>query len=200
MIKLIDILKEIKINKPFRWVNFKAQINDKDEIEDDIIYYIDLSNEKDVNNTWYGTISNNTVKIFFENEMDKNSMEALINLLKKGDKKYNIHLLNHLNTYVIFDKSLVDIVDSLDEIKVNNPNEIIIGYKDDEGIWIDEDLMLKYLLPLFPNERKNIEDWVEELNDFGADEEDLVTNIKQLKQAYIYSGNRENVLDEIKIK
>jgi len=47
--------------------------------------------------------------------------------------------------------------------------------------------------------RKNIEDWVEELNDFGADEEDLVTNIKQLKQAYIYSGNRENVLDEIKI-
>jgi len=95
---------------------------------------------------------------------------------------------------------MIKLIDILKEIKVNNPNEIIIGYKDDEGIWIDEDLMLKYLLPLFPNERKNIEYWVEELNDFGADEEDLLTNIKQLKQDYIDSGNRENVLDEIKIK
>ena len=95
---------------------------------------------------------------------------------------------------------MIKLIDILKEIKVNNPNEIIIGYKDYEGIWIDEDLMLKYLLPLFPNERKNIEYWVEELNDFGANEEDLLTNIKQLKQDYIDSGNRENVLDEIKIK
>ena len=31
MIKLTDILKEIKVNNPFRWVNFKAQIDDEDD-------------------------------------------------------------------------------------------------------------------------------------------------------------------------
>ena len=95
---------------------------------------------------------------------------------------------------------MIKLIDILKEIKVNNPNKITIGFKDDEGVWIDEDLMLKYLLPLFPNEDQNIIDWVEELNDFGASEEDLITNIKQLIQDYIDSGNRENVLDEIKIK
>lgn len=94
---------------------------------------------------------------------------------------------------------MIKLIDILKEIKVNNPNKITIGFKDDEGIWIDEDLVLQYLLPFFPNEDQNIIDWVEELNDFGASEEDLITNIKQLIQDYIDSGNRENVLDEIKV-
>jgi len=93
---------------------------------------------------------------------------------------------------------MIKLIDILKEIKVNNPNKITIGFKDDEGVWIDEDLMLKYLLPLFPNEDQNIIDWVEELNDFGAEEEDLTTNIKQLKQDYIDSGNRKNFVDENK--
>lgn len=94
---------------------------------------------------------------------------------------------------------MIKLIDILKEIKVNNPNKITIGFKDDEGIWIDEDLVIQYLLPLYPNERNNIENWVEELNDYGASEEDLTTNIKQLIQDYIASGNREGVLDEIKV-
>ena len=197
MIKLIDILKEIKVNKPFHWVNFKAQIDD----EGDDYCVISLINEKDNNkNVWYGYIDEDKVNVEFEPDSEKIQMEALIDLLKKGNKKYEIKPIDDEFTNVIFDKSLVNIVDYIYEIKVNNPNKITIGFKDDEGIWIDEDLVLQYLLPFFPNEDQNIIDWVEELNDFGASEEDLITNIKQLIQDYIDSGNRENVLDEIKIK
>ena len=121
MIKLTDILKEIKVNNPFRWVNFKAQIDD----EDDDYCVISLINEKDNNkNVWYGHIDKNKVNVEFENT-EKIEMDALIDLLKKGNKKYEVKTIDDEFTYITFDKSLVDIVDSLDEIKVNNPNNYL---------------------------------------------------------------------------
>ena len=56
---------------------------------------------------------------------EKIEMDALIDLLKKGNKKYEVKTIDDEFTHVVFDKSLVDIVDYIYEIKVNNPNNYL---------------------------------------------------------------------------
>ena len=96
-------------------------------------------------------------------------------------------------------KRLQQLAGILSEIKVNNPHNPIINIgqseyyteEDVESFWVDGDIVLKYLLPLFPNDEELIIDYVENWNDNGLDEDDVEISLQDLKQDYLtYKENQ----------
>jgi hypothetical protein len=95
------------------------------------------------------------------------------------------------------------------EIKVNDPNKIIIGHIiDDEGdeyndgaeyVNIDLDLVKKYLLPRFPGEEKIIIDFVNDWNEQNPSEEEIETTIDKLVDVYLYFKKLDDNLNEVKV-
>lgn len=81
----------------------------------------------------------------------------------------------------------------LSELQVKKPR-IKIGYEyeDEKGVFrykLDEDLVLKHLLPRFPHSKQNILDMVEDWNDYGVEKEEIYLTLDELikvfKDAYL---------------
>lgn len=84
---------------------------------------------------------------------------------------------------------MIKLTNILNELNINNPRKIQIGFKETdengkEHIWINEDIVLKSLLPIFPNDKQKIEDMVEEWNDWGAMEEDMFMTLRDLIKTF----------------
>jgi len=85
---------------------------------------------------------------------------------------------------------MIKLLDILNELEIKDPNLIQIGFKeiDENGgyefIWISEDIILKHLLPLFPNNEEDIKEMVESWNDHGSSEDDMFILKQDLIKAF----------------
>lgn len=73
---------------------------------------------------------------------------------------------------------MIKLFNIINELNIKDPNLIQIAFKEidrdgEEHIWVNEDIVLKHLLPIFPNNEQDIKDMVEEWNDYGTNEEDM---------------------------
>jgi len=72
---------------------------------------------------------------------------------------------------------MIKLLNILNELKINDPNIIQIGFiemdRGEEHIWIDENIVLNFLLPYFPTYEQAIKNMVEEWNDFGSSKEEM---------------------------
>lgn len=231
MISLFKILNELEINQP--GINYQKEWDRiKKEIMDDYGYdegYFDNIDDEDED---YDELSEDEINRMVDEEFEE-LYPGKLDMLQEdnvtgGSASFTPGYGENYATPFAFGKKrkskkkkgkfkskTFDVVswrEGLNELEINKPFNITIGIEetDEDGdihYWIDEDLVLKYLIKKFPNNKTNIIDWVEELNDFGASKEDIITTQQQLvydfqnwyKNENDWDFEEDEQLDELEI-
>lgn len=181
-------INEIKINNPTdplivqinqalsfieKDVNFYENDTDTHNIANSVSYYIQANNSDEINNKFWDNFD-------FYNKYINSQIKKYPNIYQK----FGNNVINEIKR--------LQYLAGINEITINKPGKIKIGRieidEDNEShVWIDEEIVLKYLLPEFPNREQDIIDFVEGWNDWGATEEEVETTIKDLKINFLNS-------------